>query len=244
MSMGVLAIAAYVKGPGLGNLIFAGLARVGSPTAHPDGAHRHPAHRHPGAGARWDPGSASGDSPHRKVFGDRTIRVRRPTASSGVRIVLDHVSKVYPGSKRPAVDDVSLDIPAGEIVIFVGPSGCGKTTTMRMINRLSEPTSGRILIGDKDALSIKPTELQAVDRLCDPAGRPVPAHDDSAERRPGARPAAVGPQADRRPRRRTARPRRPRAGASTPTGIRDSFPAASSSGSGWPGRWPQTRRCC
>jgi osmoprotectant transport system ATP-binding protein len=80
--------------------------------------------------------------------------------SSGARIVLDHVSKIYPGSREPAVDDTSLDIPAGEIVIFVGPSGCGKTTMMRMINRLSEPTSGRILIGDKDALSIKPTELR------------------------------------------------------------------------------------
>lgn len=79
---------------------------------------------------------------------------------AGVRIVLDHVSKVYPGSQRPAVDDVSLDIPAGEIVVFVGPSGCGKTTMMRMINRLSEPTSGRIMIGDSDALSIRPTELR------------------------------------------------------------------------------------
>lgn len=79
---------------------------------------------------------------------------------TGVRILLDHVSKVYPGSDSPAVDDVSLDIPAGEIVVFVGPSGCGKTTTMRMINRLSEPTSGRVLIGDEDALSIKPTQLR------------------------------------------------------------------------------------
>jgi osmoprotectant transport system ATP-binding protein len=79
---------------------------------------------------------------------------------TGVRIELDGVSKIYPGSKTPAVDNFSLDIPAGESVVFVGPSGCGKTTTMRMINRLSEPTSGRILIGDKDALSIKPTELR------------------------------------------------------------------------------------
>ncbi|MCV7281056.1 ATP-binding cassette domain-containing protein [Mycolicibacterium flavescens] len=79
---------------------------------------------------------------------------------TGVRIVLDHVSKVYPGSERPAVDDVSLDIPAGEIVVFVGPSGCGKTTMMRMINRLSEPTSGKIMIGESDALSIRPTELR------------------------------------------------------------------------------------
>ncbi|MBU9766455.1 ATP-binding cassette domain-containing protein [Mycobacterium sp. TNTM28] len=82
------------------------------------------------------------------------------TAVTGARIVLDHVSKVYLGAKQPAVEDVSLDIPAGEVVVFVGPSGCGKTTTMRMINRLSEPTSGRIMIGDKDALSIKPTELR------------------------------------------------------------------------------------
>lgn len=86
-----------------------------------------------------------------------TEQIVEPT---GVRIELDGVSKVYPGSTTPAVDNVSLDIPAGEIVVFVGPSGCGKTTTMRMINRLSEPTSGRILIGDKDALSIKPTELR------------------------------------------------------------------------------------
>jgi osmoprotectant transport system ATP-binding protein len=82
------------------------------------------------------------------------------TDPSGVRIELDHVSKMYPGATEPAVDDASLEIPAGEIVVFVGPSGCGKTTMMRMINRLSEPTSGRIRIGDVDALSIKPTELR------------------------------------------------------------------------------------
>lgn len=79
---------------------------------------------------------------------------------SGVEIVLEHVSKTYPGQKEPAVEDVSLTIPAGEIVVFVGPSGSGKTTTMRMINRLIEPTSGRITIGGKDALSIDPNKLR------------------------------------------------------------------------------------
>ncbi|GAA4818149.1 ABC transporter ATP-binding protein [Tomitella cavernea] len=79
---------------------------------------------------------------------------------SGVEIVLDEVTKRYPGSKTPAVDRVSMTVPAGEIVVFVGPSGCGKTTTMRMINRLIEPTSGKITIAGRDALSIKPDRLR------------------------------------------------------------------------------------
>ncbi|MEU2006435.1 ABC transporter ATP-binding protein [Rhodococcus sp. NPDC019627] len=79
---------------------------------------------------------------------------------SGVEIVLENVVKNYPGQSRPAVDNVSMRIPAGEIVVFVGPSGCGKTTTMRMINRLIEPTSGKITIGGNDALSIDPDRLR------------------------------------------------------------------------------------
>ncbi|MGZ6881115.1 MAG: ATP-binding cassette domain-containing protein, partial [Mycobacteriaceae bacterium] len=82
------------------------------------------------------------------------------TAVSGVEIVLEDVVKRFPGSKEPAVDHVSLTIPAGEVVVFVGPSGCGKTTTMRMINRLIEPTSGRITIGGKDALSLNADQLR------------------------------------------------------------------------------------
>ncbi len=79
---------------------------------------------------------------------------------SGVEIVLDEITKRYPGSRTPAVERVSMTIPAGEIVVFVGPSGCGKTTTMRMINRLIEPTSGTITIGGRNALSIKPDKLR------------------------------------------------------------------------------------
>jgi osmoprotectant transport system ATP-binding protein len=77
-----------------------------------------------------------------------------------VEIDLQSVTKRYGGSAVPAVEDFSLTIPAGEIVVFVGPSGCGKTTTMRMINRLVRPTSGRILIGGEDAAKMKPDVLR------------------------------------------------------------------------------------
>jgi osmoprotectant transport system ATP-binding protein len=69
---------------------------------------------------------------------------------SGAEIRLDDVTKKYAGQEIAAVDGLSLVIPAGEIVMFVGPSGCGKTTSLKMINRLIEPTSGAIHIGEKD----------------------------------------------------------------------------------------------
>ena len=81
-------------------------------------------------------------------------------AAHGEQITLDGVSKKYLGTKAAAVDNVDLVIPAGEIVMLVGPSGCGKTTTMKMINRLIEPTGGRILIGDEDVTHKDPDELR------------------------------------------------------------------------------------
>ncbi|GAA3520421.1 ABC transporter ATP-binding protein [Actinocatenispora rupis] len=72
-------------------------------------------------------------------------------AAHGVEIELRNLTKKYPGQAKAAVDDVTMTIPAGEIVALVGPSGCGKTTTMKLINRLIEPTSGEILIGGEDA---------------------------------------------------------------------------------------------
>jgi len=81
-------------------------------------------------------------------------------SASGVEIQLENVTKHYPGTTEPAVSDVTLTIPAGKIVILVGPSGCGKTTTMRMINRLIEPSSGRITIGGEDALGLNGDELR------------------------------------------------------------------------------------
>lgn len=82
------------------------------------------------------------------------------TQTSGVRILLDGVTKRYDAKGPAAVDDITIEFPAGEIVMLVGPSGCGKTTTMKMINRLIEPTSGRILIGDDDVTHRDPDELR------------------------------------------------------------------------------------
>jgi len=75
-------------------------------------------------------------------------------------IRLEGVTKHYPGQDRPAVQHIDMDIPAGEIVIFVGPSGCGKTTLMKMINRLIEPTSGRIFIQGEDVTRGNPDQLR------------------------------------------------------------------------------------
>ncbi len=78
----------------------------------------------------------------------------------GVPIVLDTVTKTYPDGRGSAVNELSMEIPAGEIVVLVGPSGCGKTTSMRMINRLIEPTSGRITIDGKDVMSLDDVKLR------------------------------------------------------------------------------------
>ena len=75
-------------------------------------------------------------------------------------ISLRDVTKRFPGAGDPAVGDLSMDINEGETVVLVGPSGCGKTTTMRMINRLIEPTSGTILVGGRDVMKQDPVELR------------------------------------------------------------------------------------
>lgn len=68
----------------------------------------------------------------------------------------EHVTKTYKGGKK-AVNDLTLNIDKGEFVCFIGPSGCGKTTTMKMINRLIEPTEGKIFINDKDIMAEDPS---------------------------------------------------------------------------------------
>jgi osmoprotectant transport system ATP-binding protein len=69
-------------------------------------------------------------------------------------------TKRYPGSAEPAVDRLSLEVPAGEICVLVGPSGCGKTTAMRMVNRMIDITDGDILLGGRSVRDRKPEELR------------------------------------------------------------------------------------
>ena len=71
----------------------------------------------------------------------------------------DHVSKVYKGGKM-AVDDLTLEFEKGEFICFIGPSGCGKTTTMKMINRLIEPTEGSIYINGENIMDKDPVQLR------------------------------------------------------------------------------------
>lgn len=75
-------------------------------------------------------------------------------------IEIRNVRKVYEGSERPAVRDLSFDVPTGEVVALIGPSGCGKSTTIRMVNRLVEPDSGTISIDGEDVRSLRPETLR------------------------------------------------------------------------------------
>ena len=75
-------------------------------------------------------------------------------------IELIELTKRYPGTEVPAVESLTLSIPRGEIVVFVGPSGCGKTTSLKMINRIIEPTSGKIILDGEDVTTVNPDQLR------------------------------------------------------------------------------------
>ncbi|GEQ38457.1 MAG: ABC transporter ATP-binding protein [Tetragenococcus halophilus] len=74
-------------------------------------------------------------------------------------IEFQDVSKIYKGGKK-AVDDISFIVETGEMVCLIGTSGSGKTTSMRMINRMTDPTKGKILIDNQDVTDINPVELR------------------------------------------------------------------------------------
>jgi osmoprotectant transport system ATP-binding protein len=88
-----------------------------------------------------------------------------PSSQRAATVEFDHVTKTYDARALKkgapgAVNDLSLTVPAGRICVLVGPSGCGKTTTLKMVNRLIEPTSGRILLDGVDAATRDVTELR------------------------------------------------------------------------------------
>jgi osmoprotectant transport system ATP-binding protein len=75
-------------------------------------------------------------------------------------IAFDQVTKLYPGAARPAVDALSLTVPDASTTALIGPSGCGKTTTLRMVNRLVEPSAGRIEVAGRDIAQIDAVALR------------------------------------------------------------------------------------
>jgi osmoprotectant transport system ATP-binding protein len=81
----------------------------------------------------------------------------RPAAAT---LEFRQATKRYPGQTEPAVDGLSLEVPAGEICVLVGPSGCGKTTAMRMVNRMIDITDGDILLDGRSVKERRPAELR------------------------------------------------------------------------------------
>ena len=163
------------------------------------------------------------------------------TAQTMIRLA--GVGKTYPDG-TVAVQELDLDVAAGELVVLVGPSGCGKSTTLKMINRLIEPTTGTIEIDGADVTRSDPVQLRrGIGYVIQQIGlfphqkivtnvMTVPllyGESKSVARQRAMRAAGRWWGSTRR---RTA------------TATRTSSPAANSSGSAWPGRWPRTRRCC
>ncbi len=91
---------------------------------------------------------------------DEVPTLRAPAHDEVSSLRYDHVSKRYGDSPDPAVDDLNIEVPAGEICVLVGPSGCGKTTAMRMANRTVEISEGDILLGERSIRDRDPATLR------------------------------------------------------------------------------------
>ncbi|WP_298255375.1 ABC transporter ATP-binding protein [uncultured Arthrobacter sp.] len=73
-------------------------------------------------------------------------------------VTFDQATRVYPGTEKPAVDKLDIEIADGEFLVLVGPSGCGKSTSLRMLAGLEDVNAGRILIGDRDVTDVPPKD--------------------------------------------------------------------------------------
>ena len=183
--------------------------------------------------------------PHPRV---RVVRQRGKVQGADGTVLapvirLESVRKQYP-SGLVAVDDLSLDVPTGEVCVLVGPSGCGKTTILRMINRLIEPTAGTILVDDEDILKIDPVELRRrIGYVIQQVGlfphQTVGTNIATVPRLLGWDRARVNDA-----RRRAARARRACRPPSTATGTRPSSPAVNANASASPAPSRPIRRSC
>ena len=161
------------------------------------------------------------------------------TPGQAAEIVFDSATKVY-GDGAPAVDQLSLTVPAGEICVLVGPSGGGKTTALQLVNRLIELTSGDIRIDGRSIETLDVDRAASRHRLRDPAGGAVPhltieANIGTVPRLSGGRASGHAP---------ASRELLELVGLdpSYAGAIRRSCRAASASASASPARWPPTRR--
>src|SRR5687768_9777508 len=73
-------------------------------------------------------------------------------------VIFDKATRLYPGSTRPAVDSLDLEVADGEFLVLVGPSGCGKSTSLRMLAGLEDVNSGQIRIGERDVTNLPPKD--------------------------------------------------------------------------------------
>jgi osmoprotectant transport system ATP-binding protein len=95
------------------------------------------------------------------VTSANTAQIEGPSPyPSAASLEFAHVHMRYPGAARAAIEDLSFEVPAGEICVLVGPSGCGKTTAMRLVNRMIDLTSGEILLDGVSVARRKPAELR------------------------------------------------------------------------------------
>ena len=107
-------------------------------------------------GDKLAPSPAQGSS----VTAPDTAQSEGPSASPAEPLEFRAATKRYAGATEPAVDALSLEVPAGDICVLVGPSGCGKTTAMRMVNRMIDITDGDILVGGRSVRDRDPAELR------------------------------------------------------------------------------------